>query len=140
MKRPFSIITLFCEDIREEKSGQDTLVGILPDNLVVAAIPGRLPKLGIYVRIHLEREDNPITMKIRVTIPQGNPVEMNLDDVLRAAKQYAEKEGLPFAGIVAKGLISPVPIQATGKIEAIAEIDGMEYICGILTITQAAAS
>jgi len=136
MRRPFSIVALFCEDIREEKSGQDTLVGILPDNLVVGTLPGILPKLGVYFRIQLEREDSPQTMKVRVKILRVPAVEMSLDHVIDAAKQYAEQEALPFASILAKSIISPVPIQASGKIEATAEIDGVEYICGMLSVHQ----
>ena len=50
----FSAIGIFCEDIRQEKSEQDTLIGILPDNVNVPSIPGMFPKLGLVVRMHFD--------------------------------------------------------------------------------------
>jgi hypothetical protein len=135
--RPFPIIALFCEDIREEKSGQDTLVGILPDNLNIVNLPGMLSKLGIYIRIQLEHEDNPQTIKIRVKGPLSQHLEIgSLDHLIGQAKSQAQEKGFPFAGLVAKSIISPFPVQELGKIEAIVEIDGTEYICGALNIIQ----
>jgi len=33
MTQPVSAIAVFCEDIREEKSRQDIIIGVFPDNL-----------------------------------------------------------------------------------------------------------
>lgn len=133
--RPFTIIGLFCEDIREEKSGQDTLIGVLPDNLNIPNVPAIMPKLGIYIRVQLERNANPQTLKIKLRVPGAADMPMTkLDNLISQAKTEAETHGLPFAGLVARGVISPFPIHALGSIEAIVEVDGAEYVCGVLNL------
>src|SRR5262245_1416449 len=72
----FSVIALFCEDIREEKSGQDTIIGILPDALNVPQFPGALPKLGIYVRFHLNAESEFRSIRTRLRIPGANDLPL----------------------------------------------------------------
>jgi hypothetical protein len=74
-------IGLFCEDIREEKSGQLNLIGIMPDNLNIPATPAptdgkilqaMIPKLALYVRVHLEPEDDPGEVQISLIFPNGD--------------------------------------------------------------------
>ena len=135
--RPISIIGLFCEDIREEKSGQDTLVGVLPDNIGVKNLPGALAKLGIYIRIQLDRDTDHQTIRTRIKIPERPNIEFaSLDHLISDAQTQAEANGMPFAGLIAKGIVAPFQISALGKIEAIVEIDGTEYVCGALNVVQ----
>jgi hypothetical protein len=69
-----SAVCIFCEDIREEKSGQDTIVGTLPDNLLINPPPPKLqdakalmPKLGMYLRINLlADQDQPKAVSAKV--------------------------------------------------------------------------
>jgi len=137
MRRPVTCIGLFCEDIREEKSGQDTLVGVMPDNLSVGQIPAVIPKLGIYVRIQLESDDNPRSLSVKVRMPGGMELSMGtLDELVARAKADAEKSGVPFAGMISRSVLSPVPIPLPGKIEAIVEVDGAEYVCGVLNVSK----
>jgi hypothetical protein len=35
---PVSAVCVFCEDLREDKSGQDIIIGTFPDNLVGQAL------------------------------------------------------------------------------------------------------
>jgi len=136
--RPFTVIGLFCEDIREEKSGQDTIVGVLPDNLHTPRVPAALSKLGIYIRVQLDKEANPQTLKAKLRVPGGSDIPIaSLEDLIGKAKIDAEIRKLPFAGLVARGVISPFPIPAFGKVEAIVEIDGIEYVCGVLNVVGA---
>jgi hypothetical protein len=48
-----SACALFCEDVRQEKTGGETLVGVMRDNLAMSSLPGVLPKLGIYIRMNI---------------------------------------------------------------------------------------
>src|SRR5689334_701395 len=53
----WSAIGFFCEDIRQEVNNVDTLIGVMPDNVAIGKnVPGMIPKLGIYVRVHIEPE------------------------------------------------------------------------------------
>src|SRR3954452_971566 len=64
--QPVSVVAFFCEDIREEKSGQDIIIGVFPDNLnLTPSGPSEgagttvITKLGLYVRLHFDVNDTP---------------------------------------------------------------------------------
>jgi hypothetical protein len=42
---------IVCEDIREEISGQATIIGVLPDNLAMPGFLSLAPKFGIVEKI-----------------------------------------------------------------------------------------
>jgi hypothetical protein len=89
--RPFSFIGIFCEDIRDEVSSTYTLVGVLPDNIFIGGLPGMLPKLGVYIRIQLDEDANPKTLKARVRIPGGAIFELaDFEQLIATAKEQAE--------------------------------------------------
>ena len=71
----FSAIALFCEDIREEKSGQYAIAGILPDRLNVKRLPTVLPKLGIYLRFHLNTASKFRTTSLISPTMRTSPVD-----------------------------------------------------------------
>jgi hypothetical protein len=134
---PFSIIAFFCEDVREETSGTHTIVGVLPDNLNIGATPGMLPKLGVYVRIQMPLDANPQKIVVRIKVPGELNLELaKFDSLIEEAKTNARNIDMPFFGLIAKGTLSPLPIAAPGRIEAIVEIDGREHICGALNLIQ----
>jgi hypothetical protein len=139
--RPFSFVGIFCEDIRDEVSGTHTIVGVLPDNINIGGLPGMLPKLGIYIRIQIDKDANPKTLKARMKVPGAGTFEVaDFENLIASAKQQAEEKGTPFAGLIAKGSFTPLPISELGRIEAIVEIDGTEYICGVLNLIQPEAA
>src|SRR5688572_15722901 len=91
-------IGFFCEDIRDEKSGQDTLIGILPDHLAVPAFPGMLPKLGIYVRIHLSLDANPKIIRVKLKQPDATFVELAVfDSLIGSSIKDASDNKLPLS-------------------------------------------
>src|SRR5215208_8095167 len=77
--QPVSAVAIFCEDIREEQSGQNTIVGTLPDNLVVQAPPTGTPstasavmgKLAVYLRINFDIDDKPQEVTIKLLNTNG---------------------------------------------------------------------
>src|SRR5260370_33702983 len=117
MTRSISTIGLFCEDIREEKSGQDTIIGIMPDNINVPTLPAMVSKLGIYIRIQVNENANPKTIKTLLKLPDGQELALgSLDNLIAKAKADAKEIAMPFPGLIAKSIISPFPIREVGKI------------------------
>jgi hypothetical protein len=134
---PFPFMGLFCEDVREEKAGTRTLVGVLPDNLFVGTPPSFLPKLFVYFHIHLDYESSVRSIKARIKFPGGPTVEIaTFDELIEPVRADAKAKGMPFAGLIATGGLIPVPITQLGKIEAVVEVDGTEYVCGALNLVQ----
>lgn len=114
---PISAIALFCDDIREERSGAVTLIGIMPDNVEVPVIPGALPRVGVYIRVHLDPNAEPKPIDLFLAFSDGNqhqiggfPIEL-----IQKASADALSAGNPLAGLVANVIVSPFPAPQAGR-------------------------
>ena len=138
-----SVIGLFCEDIREERTGQDILIGVLPDNLSVPSVPGALPKLGLYVRVHLDADSKPpqiITVKLINTDHSEIPIQAWTQTVIDKGFADAKINGLPIVGLILKVQMAPFKIPAEGKLFSQITIDGEDYIGSNLKIITTSAN
>lgn len=130
-----SIIGLFCEDIREEKAGTDSLMGILPDNLNVPG-PGMIPKLALYTRFHIDPAIDPGTIAIRIDHPNGDRMMLTTLDpaLIKKARDDAMAGGFPIAGLISRSGFGNFPLQAEGVIKAVAIVSGQEIVCANLKV------
>jgi hypothetical protein len=140
------MICVFCEDIREEVSGQDTIVGTLPDNLVAtgsASLPLMLPRLGFYVRFNLNVDDGcPKALSAKV-LTTNDDLVASTDwtlEVINKAFGDARENHLPLVGFTFKLVVRPFPIPESGIVRVIANVDGEDYLAGILNVTVSKAS
>ena len=130
-----AVIGIFCEDIRDEASGQQTLVGILPDNVVLPRLPGILPKLGIYIRVHLDPEGpRPSKLTAFLEHPKGRRVDLPAWKTETIAKGFddAVANGVPIVGLILKVTIGQFEIDEAGIIVAKVNIDGNDYMAANL--------
>jgi hypothetical protein len=139
MMQPFSVVGLFCEDIREEKSGQETLVGVMPHNLSFPSVPGVLPKLSLYIRINFDPNSDPGEIDTKIVMPDQQSIDLGIVDrgVIEDAKKEAQEQGKPIAGVIATSTIAPFTITELGMIRAIVTIQGEEHLCALLRIIPA---
>jgi hypothetical protein len=146
----FSAVCLFCEDIRQEMSGQDTIVGTLPDYLIIEGMSPTSPpkamrtvtKLGFYIRINIDtNSENPKNVSAKVLSINGDILaESEWDsDVIEKTFADAKTKQMPLVGLIFKAVASPLPIAESGKIRAIATVDGTDYLAGVLNVTVASA-
>src|SRR5258708_7688413 len=98
MTKPSNIVGLFCEDIPEEKTGH-TIIGIFPDNMNVAALPGALPKLGIYIRCHIDPRAKIKNLSAKLRFANGEEIPLASFDEAAIKKTQAETrdKGTPLA-------------------------------------------
>ncbi len=132
----YSVVALFCDDIRSEASGQDTIVGVLPDNVAFTKYPAALPKLAVYVRIHLRTATPPKSISNKLVGPEGvviieNTVEQHLITKTLADSQ---RDGAPHSGIISRFVLAPFPVTAPGRLQVITTIDGEEVVAGALNL------
>ena len=129
-------LALFCEDIREEVSGQNTLVGVMADNMAVPSTPVMLARLGIYTRVYFDISDQPEAVSAIVEMPSGDRFELGgaSADLVKASFDTAKSNNVKVAGIILKGIFSPLPILGLGTINAIISIEGRQHILGILNV------
>jgi hypothetical protein len=96
---------LVCDDVREEKSGKYTLVGIYADGIIVTTRgKGRphLPKLGMFVRVGFG-EDETIPNAFRFEASTGKATFLRIEGVV---------ESIEPNRILAFGVVGgPVPLE-----------------------------
>jgi hypothetical protein len=148
---PTSAIALFCEDIREEKSGALTLIAIMPDNVSVPP-PQQpsgegekrtrlIPRLGVYVRINFDvsADLGPITVK--VTMPDGEVVheETISDETVISAKETREK-GNSIGGMIQRLQFGGLPLNQLGRITVEVSTGAQTYLAGSLNFLPESAA
>jgi hypothetical protein len=132
-----SITGLFCEDIREEKSGQETFVGVMSDNLNISSPHGVMPKLCIYVRARFPiGSPPPPSVKLRLELPWGEALDMGTADqaLIEKGIREAEEIGSASFGLNMKAQIIGFRIEGPGRIIIVAEIGNKTLEAGALHI------
>jgi hypothetical protein len=139
--QPVAAVAIFCEDIREEKSGQDIIIGVLPDNLQTgsgqAAGTAVFAKLGLYLRVHLDAHaPQPKSLTVRLVLSDGAimPLQAWAPEVVEKAFLDARATGMPLVGLVLKIVAAPLAIRMAGKIVAIVNVNDSDYVAGALNV------
>lgn len=132
-----SAVCLFCDDIREERSGTDTIVGIFPDNLTIHQIPAILPRLAVYGRIVVSSENPPERVRVRIEFPWDQPPIEHV--ILEGSRLASEAEGSrvkgsPILTVLVKAVLSPMPIQSAGRLLVFVFVDDEEFLGATLNV------
>lgn len=132
----FSATSIFCHDIREEKAGTETLVGVLPDNINVPAVPSRLPQLCSYTRIIMLPPFDQVDVSAALLSQDGSEFFRNSIDkeILKKAHEEAAEAGAPMATIVSRIVAAPMEFKEVGRMIVRVEVDGEGINCGQLNI------
>lgn len=129
-------LSIFCDDIREEKSGQDALVGVMADNLLVPLVPVMVARLAIYTRVYFKISADPEPIAMLIQVPQRGGVvigEASLS-VVEGSLAEAKSKGNELAGVVLRAVLVPFPVEAAGPIEAMVKSGEFEQVLGRLNI------
>jgi hypothetical protein len=133
------VVGFFCEDIRVEKTEQDTIIGVLPDNMAAQVFPSVTPRLGVYLRVHIDPRKPPRTIVAKFHTPWGETFDIGAADrgLINSAVDQATERGLPLAGIVMKAMMVPFLMKGPGLAMATVSIDdGKETVCAMLNMTE----
>lgn len=128
-----SVVAMFCEDIRDELRGTHSLIGILPDNMEIPAIPGILGRLSLYARIQIEESVLVKSLRLSMQVP-GQDVILGNDLDAAAIRELRKGTIGPFSTILTRIVVAPLPINVSGRIKAILTVDGEDEIVGYLNI------
>jgi hypothetical protein len=131
----WTAIGVFCEDIREEKSGTETLVGVLPDNMGTD-FPAVLPKLCVYIRVHVSIDIEYKMISARMTLLDKRDQSMGSFDAnfIKQTQAESRKNGASFSGFIFRALAAIFPIAGPGRLVLTAKVDDEEIVCGSLNI------
>jgi hypothetical protein len=133
MSDNISVVALFCSDVREEKAGTVTIVGVFPDNMNVSKVPAALPKLCVYVRMHVHVDFDPGPLFTRIVM-DGQEVSRSdvQDELIQTTRAKGKAMGRSFIGLISTFAMSPLPIAKAGQIQALVTAGGKEYVAGSL--------
>jgi hypothetical protein len=129
-----SVVAIFCSDIRQEKGGTETIVGVFPDNVNLPRIPGAFAQMHVYVRLHILPTFYPKSITTRLVSPDGAELSHNEMDsaIVESARGKALANDAPYLGLIARIAIAPMRISQEGRIRAIVAIDGEDHVAGAL--------
>lgn len=129
-----SMVAMFCADVRQEKGGTETIVGVFPDSVSLPNIPGAFSQMYVYVRMHMRPAFQPQSIITRLVLPDGNELDRTaMDaDLMETARQKALANGSPYLGLVAKFVMAPMKVTQEGRLQAIVAVDGEDYVAGVL--------
>ena len=131
-----SFVALFCEDIRNETQGTNSLVGILPDNVNVPTLPFVFGKMGLYARVHLDPEFNPGPMILKLKLPGSSAVEVSRmePELISRARDESKREGKPIAGFITYTIMRNLSVTEEGIAVAVLEYGSTSLSGGQLVI------
>jgi hypothetical protein len=133
---PLSIVGLFCEDIREETGNVFTLIGLMPDNIIVEGPPvpgerrsistsrGFLSKLCVFVRANFDPDDAIGEIKLSVVLPDEQELSIGgaTIEVIERAKREAKDNGSPLAGLIMRAVLGAFKLPKAGLVRLEATI------------------
>lgn len=134
--KPYSVIGIFCEDVRREASGQETIVGTLPDTLSVSGVPCVFPRLAVYIRAMFDVSFKLNNLSYEFRDPNHELIQKNDVDssIISKAFSRAEEKNNPVAGLKTFSIFSPAGIPSEGLFQIQATVNDDAFICGVLKI------
>lgn len=135
MRPPFVAVAVFCESIRQETGGAETLVGVMSDNVNVPQVPAMIGRLALYVRVQVDPDFDPNPVSLALRLPDNTEVDLGQVDatVFDRARQQAREQGKPYGGVIVRSEMVPFGIPKHGRIEAILRTSTDKVLCGHLT-------
>jgi len=135
MDPKLSAFALFCDSVREEKGGLNTIVGVMPDNVEVPAFPGAFTRLSVHYRviIPIGFEIKPVTLT--VALPNTPKLEMGFEtSLIEAALRNSSEQGNPSTTLVGSFTVNNIQIPEPMKINALVRCGDAEILAGYLNI------
>jgi hypothetical protein len=130
------LFCLYAEDVRQEITGQMSIIGAFQGGLRVPSVPAHLPKLAIIANLRMPSEKAPSSVKLEVhrdgeVLQAIDPPPEFLQSVIKQPgagldEGYTMQFVVGFAGF---------PVPAAGKLEVRAMIDGVVLRGNSLEIT-----
>lgn len=129
-------VSLFCQDARDEIGGTISLVGIMPDNIIISSLPAALPKLVIYTRVNVDAYHDCGPIEVFLRTPEGQEIAPNVieHDIIEKSAMEARQQGNPIIGLIARVEGAPFPVTA-GRYLSIIRSSGLEHVTGSISFS-----
>jgi len=133
----------FCEDIREEKNGAFTLIGIMPDTITVIRpsddaagkfVP-MIPKLCIFARFNCDLRLSFKDAYVRVVAPDDSElIKYSMASDLREAIRLSNEKGNLLGGVNFRFIMGGFTVVAFGHMKVEMAVDDDVILAGELQL------
>jgi hypothetical protein len=126
--------TIFCDDVRTEIGHKLSYMGVYGSNVLLREFPATLPKLCAVMSLHLP-EDTNANVAVFSLLKDDEEVgraTVQIEDVRKAATPPREIDGARRLTIRFIAQISPLKLDAPGRLKARADVDGTTVSGGTL--------
>jgi hypothetical protein len=134
----YEAVAVFCEDIRREAAGTDTIVGILPDRVIVPKIPGAIPKLYVYARAHVFEASPGSVLVVRLLGNDNKEYARHQIDAERfqSAVSKSKTTGINYTGFIVRIGMAPFVVNEPEILKVLISIDDDEKFIGSFSIVE----
>ena len=135
----FNAVGLFCDDIRDEARGVNSVMGIWPDYVKLQpAPPGETAaiRMGIYVRTSVAVGEPPEDIRISLIAGDETISQIEIEASFVASTQKeAIGGGMPNAGFINKVLVPNFPVTKPTMLRLVVSSGDREVIAGAVSVT-----
>lgn len=132
---------IFAEDLRQEASGQVTIVGVLPDNLEAEFPQGSgdamFPKLSVYTRtmIDIDKFDGS-NVRCFLQSPSGNTIfDFTAESaVLLGEAAKGKAQGASYLTVIHQAVLTPFNFSEAGRYSVVIEYAGQTVVAGSINM------
>ena len=136
MFNPPYLFCLYAEDVRQEITGQMSIIGAFQGGLRVTSVPAHLSKLAIIANLRIPPEKVPTSVKLEVH--RDGEVLQTIEPPPEFLQSLTQQTGASLDdGYTMQFIIgfAGFPVPAAGKLEVRATIDGVALRGNSLEIT-----
>lgn len=121
---------IFADDIRQEASGKQIVVGMYQGGMSVRGrLPVKLPKLQVLALLHIPRTESVTSLKLTVLMNSANIAEIDAPHIALPARDQVPPDRMGYILQVAIELV-PFTVEGSGKLQVHALINGSETLEG----------
>lgn len=131
-----SAVAIFCDDVREEKRGKKTIVGVYSFEVDVDNFPYTFPRLCVYSQF-VYSTDKPIE---RFSLKLYSDGELLMDHpapeaFIKSSREMSIAQGRPTTALFTAIEMISVEVSEPSVMIAVMEVDGEEYHAGRLAVS-----
>lgn len=131
-------VTLFCEDVREERFPLMSIIGVMSDNLGIAEYPAVIPRIAFYTKALYSKDFSPKKpIRVMIHIP-GAPAEFReqvLGEIPLDVIESGKESHTGLCGIQSYAAAVNFLVPEPGEMSVYLEVDGDKVVTGILNIS-----
>jgi hypothetical protein len=132
----YNAVGWFCDDVREEKGNKDTIVGIYSEVATVASFPGSFKRILIYVRLHVDIDQEINELKLFLKVPKADEEEIAVFDLedFEEGRKLARLRTMPYIDVATQVSVEPLRVPAEGLVQATLQLNDERTVVAAMLV------